>query len=411
MHQEHPQPVRRRFLPTPYGSTIANRAPAIATLGEGLVQQSDLVWEGSFRFPSGGAGGPSGQGYASGGLGLSYNSVNNSLFASGHSIHVEIGEISIPELIKSESFSALNRASVIQNLTRISPPDFGPWPEGQWYTAGTWPADNGDLVIGIYAGYDAVPVAERSHLVISGGVTDITGAQNGLYKIGAQNPAYYGGPMAAIPPNWRTSFGGMPVIAGLSGMSINARQSMGPCCAGFNPTTLGPTTAPEAEMVHYPYYGGGSSPDDHPITDPLSQNTLYNVASGIRGMAFIDNCVLFFGSHGSGELWYGENGDFPDKHDPCYTDKRHHGYPYRSQVWAYRASDLALVAAGSLEPWQLLPYAVWQFDMPMLSCTGAIYGVATDHANRRIYITCHNVPSTFGGSFGQRAVHCYSIAP
>ena len=72
-----------------------------------LLNRSSLVWEGSFKLPLS-------QSYNDDELmrqtnfsylthGLEYNPNNNSLFISGHDWYQRIGEISIPELIKSQN--------------------------------------------------------------------------------------------------------------------------------------------------------------------------------------------------------------------------------------------------------------------------------------------------------------------
>ena len=43
----------------------------------------------------------------------------------------------------------------------------------------------------------------------------------------------------------------------------------------------------------------------------------------------------------------------------------------RFQVWAYNANDLLAVKNGTLQPWQVQPYDVWKFNVPVLRSAAA----------------------------------------
>ena len=58
-------------------------------------------------------------------------------------------------------------------------------------------------------------------------------------------------------------------------------------------------------------------------------------------------------------------------------------------MWAYDANDLLAVKEGRKLQYEILPYAVWTFDLPYAGTNSArqLGGVAYDPANGRIYIT------------------------
>jgi len=58
-------------------------------------------------------------------------------------------------------------------------------------------------------------------------------------------------------------------------------------------------------------------------------------------------------------------------------------------VWAYDAHDLAAVRAGTKNPWDVKPYAVWSLDLPTPpNHNGHHLGGATyDPATGRLFIS------------------------
>ena len=75
--------------------------------------------------------------------------------------------------------------------------------------------------------------------------------------------------------------------------------------------------------------------------------------------------------------------------------------PYVAQVWAYNADDLVKVKTGQLQPWQVLPYAVWHLNLPFGSTE--VGGVAYDSATQRLFVT-----QRFGD--GEKSViHVYKV--
>ena len=78
-------------------------------------------------------------------------------------------------------------------------------------------------------------------------------------------------------------------------------------------------------------------------------------------------------------------------YDPTNTNKGGHAYPYKARIWAYNADDLADVKKGTKYAWNVLPYAIWDFDFPYIdeakNGSRDIGQVAYDPATQRLFIS------------------------
>jgi hypothetical protein len=318
-----------------------------------------------------------------------------------------VGEISIPTPLITTDFSALPVATVLQDQTDIT--------EGHMNEVGADGATmsgckiggllvyDGRLIGTSYVYYDAGGTARRSHFT-SGLDFSVTGDFNGMFAVGSRNPGFVAGHMAHIPPAWQEALGGT-VLTGLDGVPIVSRTSYGPTVTAFDPDDLGVVTpVPARLLVGYTYehstlgtWGNSSE-----------YNPQFNQATGSSGIVFPfgSDSVLFFGSAGIGIPCYGQGTSDPsldrtpvpgtDGHvvyvyDPASNGKGCHAYPYAAYVWAYRASDLARVAAGQLQYWQAVPYATWELPMPFgTDGEDSPAGAAYDPATGRIYVCQYN---------------------
>jgi len=348
----------------------------------GLVHETDLAYLGAFKLPSGTFGASS---FGYGGTALAFNPANNSLFIVGHDWHQAIAEISIPTLSTSSSLSNLSTAGVLQPFVNVTSRVPNYTLEDTVKVGGLQVA-NGQLIVSLYEYYDGDADAQNSHYKLSS-LNLSSASVTGLFKVGNNGGGYVGGYMAEVPDDWQDDFGA-PYMTGLSGVAVIARTSAGPGAFGFDPAQLGGTTAPTTSLVYYPYWHGGSHPDDHPLADVDSTNPFYNTSTQIRGLVFPEGSesVLFFGSHGIGTWWYGSNGDYPGLNDPARTSKGEHAYPYVYQVWAYDANDLRDVKNGIKEPWEVQPYDVWNYEPPFAASSGHAGGVAYDPTTGRIFV-------------------------
>ena len=130
-------------------------------------------------------------------------------------------------------------------------------------------------------------------------------------------------------------------------------------------------------------------------------NPTYGATIQMGGLAIIDGTrtALYVGRNGTGPNCYGNgtsnqslNGTYgPDGakwcYDPTTSDKGSHAYPYRYQVWAYDLNDFAAVKEGRKQPWEVVPYGVWPFDLPTPEPSVKLGGVGYDAARQILYIS------------------------
>ena len=342
-----------------------------------LLIESDFVYEGAFRIPEGGTK-PST--FAYGAFAVTYNPVNDSLFLVGHDHTQWIAEISIPPLKSDVSVDELNESTFVQPFTdplEGRRRDVNPNDPNDQKIGGHLVYDN-ELYISVYSYYDANGTQSASHfsrpLELSA-----SGQLTGPARVGKTYPGWVSGYMTPIPATWQSALGG-PALTGNFGLAIASLQSWGPSVSVFDPkATKTQSPAPATLLVGYP--------DGQSILNGGYQNTsqFWNGSSRGTGVIFPEGSrsVLFFGSHGTGDVCYGTGAECGD---PTKSEKGVHAYPYKYQVWAYDAADLAKVRNGKMLPRAVYPYAIWNPTVPHERddehLTG---GAAYDAAGNRIF--------------------------
>jgi len=186
--------------------------------------------------------------------------------------------------------------------------------------------------------------------------------------------------MGTVPFEWQALLGG-PALTGNCCRSIISKHSFGPAVSVFDPEDIDREKRIAAEtLVHYTsrnQLGSGET----------SKNPFFNRATRVEGVAFPDNTrsVLFFGKHGTGEFCYGTGSECGDA---ARSQKGNHAYPYVYQVWAYDANDLLRVKRGKMQPYRVLPYDIWQIELPQeVDNAHDTGGVAFDPASRNLYFS------------------------
>jgi hypothetical protein len=327
--------------------------------------------------------------FAYGGTALGLGVNGRSLFMTGHDWHQYTAEISIPQIINSSNIDSLAGATLIQEfadptegtLSKINPND----PNSK--KIGGHLVYNGELYVTGWSYYDGGGTQNSSHfrrpidLSKSGQVT-------GPVRVGTQYPGYVHGFMAIIPVEWRASFGG-PALTGHGGASIASIQSNGPAASVFDPSNIGKVSpVPATPIVGYPIEQ--SLAKQYSASESGAANPYWSVTSSVDGVVFPvgTRSILFFGRHGLGAYCYGIGGTNGDCYDPADTSKGSHAFPYAYQVWAYNADDLLAVKSGEKTQFEVLPYAVWTFDLPFADANSAkrLGGVAYDSESGKIYI-------------------------
>ncbi len=344
-------------------------------LNEPLLNSSDLQLLGAFRVPNYST---SVDNLSYGGTALAYDASRNGLFIVGQ--HQAITEISIPSsIVNSSNLANLATSTILQPFTDVVDQLPGPL-SGTTDGApiGGLLAYNGDLIGTQYAYYSGANAQTTSHFVLNS--LNLSTAQvQGLYGVNG-DARLAAGYMTTIPSEWQSVLG-YPVLTGLSDVPIISTVSSGPAAIGFNPSNLSSSSqAPGTNFLYYPAsnpLGPFSS-----AVDPLQSGT-----SQIGGMVFVPgtNSILFIGATGTNYDGYGP----PGQEGPWSLNGQ-----YTQQIWAYNANDLLAVKQGTLQPWQVQPYDVWNFQFPIASnWVGSgihenyVGGVAFDPSTDRLYVS------------------------
>ena len=269
----------------------------------------------------------------------------------------------------------------------------------------------------------------------------------------AANGGFVGGYMCWIPSQWQGVLGGS-ALTGMGGISVITRSSYGPSAWVFeagdllkpnlsqqaaNPvnakmligypsahTSLGVYAAARDIKTSYEsreFFGELGDVANSKVT---GKPWGWNGTGAPRGIAFPEGSksILIFGRMGMGNNNYGV-GDRAEGtqcygpgttvkseagrgggqlcnnntvgagdrccYDPANTTKGNHAYPYKPRVWAYNAEDLAAVKTGAKYAWDVLPYAIWDFDFPYIDETKNglrdIGQVAYDPATQRLFVS------------------------
>ena len=363
--------------------TLLSHTAALAQPQEQrLVQAGNLAYLGKFYLPPSdgtGRGTPDGS-LLSGGAAIGLGPDGQSLYYGCHDWGSRLARVTIPAI--GGTGTIVEPCAPIANLGGINPRD----PNSKKLGGSLW--WNGRLTVSAYSYYDGNGTAIASHFVGGDVATQI-----GPYRVGPQNPGLVGGYMGVIPQEWRGLLGG-PALTGQCCIAIIARSSFGPSVSVFDPDNLGRSAQTPANMlVGYPEAYQTFGPWNVP-------NPYFTGVTRIGGVAFPagTRSVLFIGRHGT-TFCYGTGTGNPALagkpdgqgnvycYDPVDTSKGSHGYPYKHQIWAYDVLDLLAVKQGSKNPWDVLPYALWNLsEMDLNQGTATMRSAVYDPATRRWYV-------------------------
>lgn len=352
-----------------------------------LLHKQHLVHIGAFLLPADKCG-TAANGFEYALTGFTFNPQHSSLYVNNHIYEQKTAEVTIPA--PSTNWGALPRASYMQEARDIA--------EGRIANLGAGGAPiqsscqmgglhvYGSKIIGTsYVFYDGGKQAQLSHFT-SGHNLATPGDVIGFYQVGDIGAGFVGGYMCSVPPEWQAALGG-PCLTGQGCLSIISRTSYGPGAHVFDPGQIGGTgVVPATPLVYYP--------QDHPTLGPWEQqsyvNNLFNMGTRVNGMCFPvgSKSLLVFGCQGLGIPCYGDVTSYGGHcQDPTNSDKGCHAYPYAVWCWAYNVDELLLVKSGHKHPWDIVPYEVWQMDVPYMAPDAQVQGIAYDPLTQRIYLS------------------------
>ncbi len=364
-----------------------------------LIQIGQLEYQGAFRIPDG-TFGESNANYAVGTA--TYNPINNSLFFVGHNWDNAIAEISIPPIVNSTDISALNTASFLQNFSKVlnRTPDNNP--QGLDKITGL-KAFNGKLIINAMEYYDAPADNTHTSLVIDD-MSDIANSTvEGFYSL--QGRAHVAGWMSDIPTQWQNLLGGEFLAGNSSKYAINGRLPIGISAFVFNPallsgtpsTTISTTTLLDYNLVNpmYADYSSYQSPAynlievngdtsfGHTFEDAqatVGSNSIWTEVSQVSFGFIVPGTATYLtlgssGGHNSGIGYKPTQNNGNICGGPCAYDAS----DYYNYYWLWNVNDLVAVKNGSMQAYDVRPYAYGIFNAPFQT---DIYqgGIAEHHA-------------------------------
>lgn len=389
---------------------LIGRHPDTTSSSSTLIQPTDITYLGGFRIPQGFLG-SSHADFTAQSIGMEYNPTHNTIYLSGYAPDGQIVELNIPTLVDSYvngtgMQSDLNTATVQQNYTdpseggRLNIVPDNPGSVSNY--VGGMLLDNGNLYVNYWPYYDNFGVLSATFKTNPD--FTVTGEVTGPWRLNASYGAgLTSGWYVHVPSAWQSAIGG-PVLTGLGTIPIYGRTSWGPAAFVLNPADIGVTNpVPSLPLIIYPV--------DHPnlsvgnFIDPMSTmgdlstyqvnedhiNSGFNAGTQIGGAVFPTgySSLLFWGRQGTGVYCYGSTAPDIECGDTAVVSHGPHTQPYKNKIWAYDANDLAKVKAGTMQPYDILPYKIWTIDIEFhdWNPAGVINGVAYDAVHGRIFVS------------------------
>ncbi|MCP4538236.1 MAG: DNRLRE domain-containing protein [Chloroflexi bacterium] len=389
------------------------------TISTGLIQPSDLTYLGAFAYPTSDDWAYSGHAlayYPEGDPAGSSDGYPGSLYAAAHDQNDLVGEISIPAPAIENDFASLPTASVLRPLADIT----GGWINNCTYNDeciyrevdGLAYLPNTDKIAWNLRDWYNVAAHDQDSLGWSN--LDMTGAR-GVWHIGARpstdnefHNAKTCNYLFKAPESFATQhLDGKWLIAGSPREAGALGGSQGPTLYALAPWEDGnpPTSGQNLDalaLLYYPeiYPGCYDNPDECHFPN-------YRATDYWGGGAWVQteskSGILIVGKKGLGDNCYGTQEECAN--DPCNMYKGYHAYPYQPQILFYDPEELVDVVAGTKEPWDVVPYAVYSavdnvFDSECATLSAAAY----DQVHQLVYITEREA-----GPSGKTAVHVWKV--
>jgi hypothetical protein len=331
------------------------------------IQPADLTYLGAFRLPDG-VPGSEVRTWAWGGFAMTYYPDGNpggpddgypgSIFGTGHAWEYQVSEITIPVPVNSASknLNALDTASTLQTFQDIMDVSNREIPRvGLEYL----PKQGSQSSDKLYFCYGA-------HFQDPGDLT------HGWCELNLGNPQikrgwYINSPhseynsndyMFEIPFNWASANTPGKLLA-TGRFRDGGWSGQGPALYAISPWTQGNPPPPGTSLQYVTLLKYTSSED---FWEPNYTIDNYHHSDEWSGAVWLTagskSAVVFVGTKGTGECWYGnENG-------PCLECDNRGWWStgFEGRFIFYDPDDLAKVAAGTMEAWEPQPYASLNVD-------------------------------------------------
>jgi hypothetical protein len=375
----------------------------------GRLTFDNLVYQGAFRLPAESRDGS----FSYGGQTLAYNPATDTLLVGSR--QSTVAEVTIPAPVKGTRLEELPIAAYVQPFRDPADGHIRDIADDGVALDGLLIHDGRLYGTGLIY-YDAAHTQRLTHFSRS---LDLSRPEvQRVYLVGDKDKAgFVAGYMASVPAEWRSALGGA-AVTGQCCIPIVSRTSWGPSLFSWNPADLGRRDpVPVTPLVYY-------TQQHATLGSWEGSNGTYGGTTEMAGVAIINGTrtVLFAGRNGMGSFCYGEGTGDASKanergpngekycYDPTSSDKGQHAYPYRLQFWAYDVADLAAVRSGDKQPWDVVPYGVWPFELPSIGQPQPRLGRLTyDAARRRLFIS--QLFAERDGYEHRPLIHVYAVRP
>ncbi len=337
-----------------------------------LIQPADLVYVGAFRLPDG----PPEIGWEWSGAAMTYYPAGDpggtndgfpgSIFGTGHDWNQYVSEISIPVPVISpgKNLDELNTATTLQDFHDIRAglfPTFEIPRVGLEYLPPQGEQTTGKLYFA-WAQHMGEGETNPSH---GWSELDLADSQTaGAWRIGDYVNFVTGDYIFAIPQGWADAYTpGMYLATGR--FRDGGQGAQGPSLLAYGPWNEGNPPTPNSMLSAIPllmygnvYTEGSPTMDNYHHSDEWS--------GGAWLTAGDKSAVIFVGTKGLGECWYGcaDGTVWPDEppFPPECPERGWWSTGFEGQVIFFDPADFAAVALGEMELWEPQPYAVLNID-------------------------------------------------
>ena len=359
--------------PTPPSEAEPTSVPPPLPSGD-LIQPTDLVYLGAFRLPSDA---PDEVGWMWSGEALAYypdgdpggpaDGFPGSLLGAGHNWNQYVSEINIPVPVISpgKNLEELNTAATLQPFQDIRGGLFD-WPleqprAGLEYLPPQGEQESGKLYF-CWAQHLDEGAAKPSH---GWAELDLSNPQPaGPWRIGDHWNYVTADYIFAIPQAWADAYTpGMRLATGR--YRDGGQGSLGPSLFAYGPWNAGNPPAPGTTLSAIPLLLYGTVYEE----GSLAMNG-YAHSDHWSGGAWLTasdrSAVIFVGTKGLGETWYGCADGTVWPEDPPYppecAERGWWSEQFAAQIIFYSPADLAAVATGAMETGEPQPYAVLEIE-------------------------------------------------
>ncbi len=366
----------------PAPSPVPTAAPPAATRATlppppddaALLTPADLSYLGAFRLP---ADAPDEIGWAWSGEALACNPDGDpdgpddgfpgSLFGTGHNWNQYVSEIAIPVPVLSpdKDPTALNTAATLQSFHDIRQGVIE-WPLEQARVGLAYLPPQGEQERGkLYFAW-AQHLDEGATRATHGWAdTDLAHPHTaGPWRIGDYPNYVTGDYLFEIPREWADAYTpGMRLATGR--YRDGGQGSLGPALFAIGPWNEGNPPPAGATLHAVPLLLYGSVyEEDAPAMEGYAHSDHWSGGAWLTAGG--KSAVIFVGTKGVGETWYGcpDGTVWPDEppFPPACDDRGWWSEQFVAQILFYNPAELAAVATGAMESWEPQPYAVMEIE-------------------------------------------------